>query len=166
MIRHKAFLRARHAGRLVIRQDETVDAETLALWSLVISSVAVLASSAAVVVAILDWQQVSREEPWELEKLDAEHWRLRRNHRRRVFISAAGIFHHSGVEWINDAAFPAGVFKRGTTAVLRTAPNPRGAWLTLTVRKAKRGETTNPDYRCGLGHPLRPGETQAHLTLY
>jgi hypothetical protein len=142
-----------------------VDSDAVALWSLIVSSVATIMACLALVVAILDWQQVTREEAWSLEKLDSERWRLRRNHRSRVFITSAGVFHHSGVQWVNDAGIPGLAFRRGTTAVLRIAPDPRGCSLTLTVAKARRGEVNNR-YRAYLSLPLQPKEKFVELPLY
>lgn len=131
-------------------------ADTLALWALMVSAAALLAAMAALVVAILDWQQITREEPWSLTKLDAEYWLLERVHRRKVWITGAYAFHHSAVSFVNDAAAPVQVFRRGTRAILRVAPNGKGASLSILYRTAKRRERHNTHY--SVNHSFTPEE--------
>lgn len=137
-------------------------ADTLALWALIVSGLALLAAMAALVVAILDWQQITREEPWNLTKLDAEHWLLERVHRRKVWITGANAFHHSPVGFVNDAAHPTQIFRRGTRQVLRVEPNGVGSTLTVIYRNVKRGETRNTYF--GTGSNLLPGEGELQFS--
>lgn len=141
-------------------------ADVLALWALIVSGGALIVSLFALGVAILDWQQITREEPWKITKLDAEHWLLERVHRRRVFITSAFAFHHSTVEFVNDAAFPAAAFRRGTTAVLHMAANGRGRTLTIISRKARRGENNNTYYEHAGTLVARKGEREFRTALY
>lgn len=91
----------------------------------------------ALIVALLDWQQVSREEPWRLTKLYEDYWILERVHRRKATITNAFDFHGTGVAFVNDAGMPRPVFRRGTREVLQISPSTPGTQLTLNYRRLR-----------------------------
>lgn len=86
--------------------------------SLLLAGGAFCISLAALIVAILDWNQVGREEPWKLTKLEADIWLLERVQRSPVVLLSLFNFHGSEVEILNDAAMPIGTFRRGRREVL------------------------------------------------
>jgi hypothetical protein len=122
--------------------------DALALGALIVSML-------ALIVALLDWQQISREEPWQLTKLHEDFWLLERVHRRRAVITAAFNFHGTGVDFVNDAGFPAQIFRRGSREVLRIRPSVVGTHLTINFRRPRIGEKHNHTFNAG---GLEPGK--------
>lgn len=105
--------------------------------SLLIAAAALCISAFALVVAILDWHQVGREEPWKLTKLDPDIWLLERVHRSPAVIVSLLNFHGSPVEVLNDAAMPVGVFRRGRKEVLCIEGSQIGTFLTVSSRRGR-----------------------------
>ena len=84
--------------------------------------VAALGLVVALVVAILDWHQVGREDPWSLKKVQDNIWVLERVHRSPVVITELLNFHGGEVRVLNDAGMPAAHFRRGRKEVLQINP--------------------------------------------
>lgn len=113
-------------------------ADTLALWALVISMLGLLVALIALFVALLDYQQVGREEPWKLTKVQDEIWLLERVHRRPATISGFDITTICDVVHIsalNPAGFPAKVFRRGSQELLRIETISVGVHLEVSSRE-------------------------------
>jgi len=96
-----------------------MDADELAL---VVSALGLVVALVALVVAVLDWHQVGREEPWNLTKVQEDIWVLERVHRSPVVITYLLNFHGGEVRVLNDAGMPAAHFRRGRKEVLKIRP--------------------------------------------
>ncbi|MDO5878235.1 hypothetical protein MG599_23495 (plasmid) [Paenarthrobacter sp. SD-1] len=90
--------------------------------ALLVSAIGLVVALVALIVAILDWHQVGREEPWNLTKVQEDIWVLERVHRRPVVITYLLNFHGSEVRVLNDAGMPAAHFRRGRKEVLQIRP--------------------------------------------
>lgn len=112
----------------------------VALLTLLTSLVALVVAATAMIIAILDWQQVGREEPWSLTKLHGDYWRLERVHRKTVVITALSNFHGGGVQVINDAGIPVKTMRRGTQIVIRIDHSVVGTELNVISRAVKKNE--------------------------
>ncbi|UZX02487.1 hypothetical protein F8G81_07545 [Arthrobacter sp. CDRTa11] len=100
--------------------------------------VSLLVALGAGCVAYLDYHQVGREEPWRLTKVQDEIWLLERVHRRPATISgvdAAALCDVVQVGWLNPAAFPAKVFRRGSQELLRIDTASVGVHLLFYSRE-------------------------------
>lgn len=96
-----------------------MDTDELAL---AVSALGLFVALVALVVAILDWHQVGREEPWNLTKVQDDIWVLERVHRSPVVITYLLNFHGSEVRVLNDAGMPAAHFRRGRKEILQIQP--------------------------------------------
>lgn len=105
----------------------TMNTDELAL---AVSGLGLVVALVALLVAILDWHQVGREEPWNLTKVQDDIWVLERVHRSPVVITHLMNFHGSEVRVLNDAGMPAAHFRRGRREVLQIRPTP-GTNLTV-----------------------------------
>lgn len=126
--------------------------DALALGALIVSML-------ALIVALLDRQQISREEPWRLTKLHEDYWLLERVHRSRAVITMAFNFHGTGVDFVNDAAYPAQVFRRGSREVLRIRPSVAGTSLTINFRRPPLRDKHNRTFNSGELVPSRGEKT-------
>lgn len=117
-----------------IKQDyvKVMNEYTLSLF---LAAGAFCTSAAALVVAVLDWGQVGREEPWKLSKVDADLWILERVHRYPAVILSLGNFHGSAVELSNDADLIVGSFRRGRKEVLYIRGSQLGTSLEVSYRR-------------------------------
>ncbi|MDJ0317635.1 hypothetical protein [Arthrobacter antibioticus] len=106
-------------------------------------------------VAINDWKQVGREEPWSLTKLDKNYWLLERLHYNPAAIVAAEASPHCGgsaVNFQNPAGAPVSISRRGAKVVLEIPSTNPGASLTLYYREFAESEavpTRNQLYFAG-----------------
>ncbi|WP_157407593.1 hypothetical protein [Arthrobacter sp. ZBG10] len=96
-----------------------MDANELALWALIGTALSLIVAMFALLVAIMDWHQIGREEPWNLTKVQDDIWVLERVHRSPVMITCLLNFHGGEVKVLNDAGMPVAHFRRGTKEVLR-----------------------------------------------
>ena len=128
--------------------------DVLALGALCVSMLALL-------VALLDWQQISREDPWRLTKLHEDYWLLERVHRQRAVITQAFNFGGTGVQFLNAAAFPAQVFRRGSREVLCISPSIMGTHLTINSRRPRLRQKHNAHFNSG---ELVPGKGERSWT--
>ena len=110
-----------------------MDANELAFWALIGTALSLIVASFALTVAILDWHQIGREEPWDLAKVRDDIWVLERVHRAPVVITCLLNFHGGEVKVLNDAGAPVALFRRGKKEVLRIAP-ALGTNLTVFYR--------------------------------
>lgn len=69
-----------------------MDANELAFWALIGTGLSLMVAMSALTVAILDWHQIGREEPWNLVKVRDEIWVLERVHRSPVVITCPSTF--------------------------------------------------------------------------
>ena len=104
-----------------------MDTDELAL---AVSALGLAVALVALLVAILDWHQVGREEPWSLTKVQDDIWVLERVHRSPVVITYLLNFHGGEVQVLNDAGMPAAHYRRGRKQVLRIQPT-LGTYLTV-----------------------------------
>lgn len=114
-----------------------MDSDTLALWALIGTGLSLIVAMVALIVAVLDWHQVGREEPWSLTKVRDNIWVLERVHRSPVTITALLHFEGGPVDVLNNAGFPVGIFRRGTKETLRITP-AIGTSLTVFYRRIPR----------------------------
>lgn len=105
--------------------------------SLLLAGGAFCISLAALIVAILDWNQIGREEPWKLIKVETDIWLLERVHRSPVVVLSFLNFHGSPVETLNDATMPVGVFRRGRREVLHIENSQLGTFLVISFRRSR-----------------------------
>lgn len=120
----------------------------MALLTLLTSLVALVVAATALIIAIFDWQQIGREEPWSLTKLNGDYWRLERVHRKPVVITGLSNFHGGGVQVINDAGIPVKTMRRGTQIVIRIDHSVVGTELSVISRRVKRREAqTMPSFQ-------------------
>jgi hypothetical protein len=113
-------------------------ADPLALWALIVALLSLLVALGAGFVAYLDFHQVGREEPWKLTKVQDEIWLLERVHRRPATISGfdvATLCDVVQIGWLNPAAFPAKVFRRGSQELLRIETVSVGVHLEFYSRE-------------------------------
>lgn len=110
-----------------------MNTDELALWALLGTALGLVIALVALLVAVLDWHQVGREEPWNLTKVRDDIWVLERVHRSRALIYA--LHNHGGdrVKVLNRAGMPVQHFRRGSKQVLRIAPE-LGTNLTIFYR--------------------------------
>lgn len=106
------------------------------LTSLFLSAAAFCVSLSALIVAIFDWNQVGREEPWKLTKVDTDIWLLERVHRSPVMVLSLLNFHGSEVGLTNDADLIDGPFRRGRREVLHIKGSELGTSLDVSYRRA------------------------------
>ncbi|SDS41288.1 hypothetical protein SAMN04489743_4107 [Pseudarthrobacter equi] len=95
-------------------------------------------STEALDVAIKDWKQVGREEPWSLTKLEGNYWLLERNHYDPAVVVMAEATPHCGgstVEFQNPAGAPVAIFRRGSRIVLNIPATNVGTFLSLWYRE-------------------------------
>lgn len=113
-------------------------ADPLALWAIIISLLSLLVALGAGFVAYLDYHQVGREEPWKLTKVQDQIWLLERVHRRPATISGFDVTTLCDVVqvgWLNPAAFPLKVFRRGSQELLRVETASVGVHLEFYSRE-------------------------------
>ncbi|MGX1751412.1 hypothetical protein [Glutamicibacter protophormiae] len=103
--------------------------------SLMLAAGALFTSAAALIVAVLDWRQVGREEPWALTKVSKDLWVLERVHRHPAVILSLGNFHGSSVELTSDADIIAGSFRRGRKEILYIQGSQLGTALEVSYRR-------------------------------
>ncbi|WP_426938577.1 hypothetical protein ACQCSV_13540 [Pseudarthrobacter sp. S3] len=112
--------------------------DPLALWALIVALLSLMVALGAGFVAYLDYQQIGREEPWKLTKVQDEIWLLERVHRRPATISGFDVTTLCDVvqvSWLNPAAFPAKVFRRGSQELLRIETASVGVHLDFYSRE-------------------------------
>lgn len=112
-----------------------MDSDELALLALIGTGLSLAVAMAALIVAILDWHQVGREEPWNLTKIQHDIWILERVHRSPVTITCLLNFDGGPVDVLNNAGFPVPLFRRGRREVLRIRPAV-GTSLTVFYRRS------------------------------
>lgn len=110
-----------------------MDSNALALGALIGTALSLVVAMAALIVAVLDWHQVGREEPWNLTKVQDDIWVLERVHRSPVVITYLLNFHGGEVKVLNDAGMSVAHFRRGRKEVLRIEP-ALGTNLTVFFR--------------------------------
>lgn len=113
-------------------------ADPLALWALIVSLLSLVVALGAGFVAYLDYHQVGREEPWKLTRVQDQIWLLERVHRRPATISGFDVTTLCDVvqiSWLNPAAFPAKVFRRGSQELLRIETASVGVHLEFYSRE-------------------------------
>lgn len=95
-------------------------------------------SETSLEVAINDWKQVGREEPWSLIKLDKDYWLLERLHYDPAAIIGTDVSPHCGgseVLFQNSAGFPTTPLRRGGKIVLQIPASNPGASFSLYYRE-------------------------------
>lgn len=106
---------------------------------ILLSGGAFAVSCAALIVAVLDWAQIGREEPWKLTKVADDIWLLERVHRSPAVILSLLNFHGSEVVAMNDAGFPVGRFRRGRKETFYIAGSHVGTYLDVSYRRDYKG---------------------------
>lgn len=105
-----------------------------------VSLVALMVSLVAFIVAVADWLQLGREEPWVPTWTGKGTCILKRQHYWPVWIEGFLNFRGGQVSTINDAAFPAQLLYRNQSVVIEVNPTILGTVLHVFYRRATIGE--------------------------
>lgn len=100
-----------------------------------VAGASLFVSLVAFLIAILDWLQIGREEPWQVQWTSNGGFILKRQHYWPVWIQNIHNFHGGQVNVLNDAAFIPWPVKRNAETLLRVNPVSEGTFITVCYRR-------------------------------
>lgn len=100
-----------------------------------VAGASLFVSLVAFLIAILDWLQIGREDPWQIQWTANGGFILKRQHYWPVWIQNIHNFHGGQVNVLNDAAFIPWPIKRNAETLLRVNPVSEGTFITVCYRR-------------------------------
>ncbi len=100
-----------------------------------VAGASLFVSLVAFLIAILDWLQIGREEPWQIQWTVNGGFILKRQHYWPVWIQNIHNFHGGQVNILNDAASIPWPVKRNAETLLRVDPVSEGTFITVCYRR-------------------------------